>query len=356
VIDEKLRELVSRHLDGDLDEAEAARLEERARTDAELASEIDSGHQLREAVAALAERMEPPATLDKVMDPLRRNVPVSSPRVRPAYRWLGAAAAVVLGVTVAMEMARRNPEPTLNRPSTQRERLAQEREEIFALAPLPTANPNERHFLGATDRLLDEDPVLPAAPEPAPFEVMGPLRPDEAAAVADGMLRSANNNQTPEGEVVEPTITNAGPPTKKEKAHAQPRPSAGTASLAPQEAGLSRTDEDREVTSRMMDSGKAAESMALGGRQGMAVPTVLRIDGVEVWSGSDRACAAGTWWVRTEVNEGRVVSLELILGGAGKEVRDIDGGCLAKALIGAVVVGVIDGVHVAEIVVGGHSQ
>ena len=356
MIDETLRELVSRHLDGDLDEAEAARLEERERTDAELAAEIDSGHQLREAVATLAARMEPPATLDQVMDPLRRSVPVSAQRVRPAYRWLGAAAAVVLGVTVAVEMARRNPEPTLNRPSSQREHSAQEREEIFELAPLPTANPNERRPLGATDRLLEEDPVLPAAPEPAPFEVIGPLQTDESVAVADRQSRSTDLDQAPEGEVVEPTMTNVEPRPAKKRALAQPRPSAGAASLAPKKAGLSRTDEDQKATDRMMDSGKALESMALGGRPAVAVPAVLRIDGVEVWSGSATACAAGMWRVRTEIREGRVVLLELILDEAGNEAGYVDDGCLANALIGAVVVGVIDGVHIAEIVVGGHSQ
>jgi len=356
VIDETLRELASRYLDGDLDEAEAARLEERARTDADLEAEIGSGHRLREAVAALAERMEPPATLDKVMDPLRRSVPVSAQRVRPAYRWLGAAAAVMLGVTVAVEMARRNPEPALNRPSPQREHSAQEREKIFELAPLPAARPNERRPLGATDRLLEEDPVHPAAPEPAPFEVMGPLQTDESAAVADRESKSTDNHQVLDGEAAEPTITNLRPRQAKKKALAQPRSSAGTASLAPQEAGLSRTDEDRETTQRMMDSGKTQEGMAIGGRERVAVPVVLRIDGVEVWSGSATTCAAGTWRVRTEVSEGRVVSLELILGEAGSEAGDIDNGCLANALIGEVAVDVIDGIHIAEIVVGGRSQ
>ncbi len=42
VMDETLRELVSRYIDGDLDDAESARLETRAHTDAELAAEIDA--------------------------------------------------------------------------------------------------------------------------------------------------------------------------------------------------------------------------------------------------------------------------------------------------------------------------
>ena len=69
-MDETLRELVSRSLDGDLDDAESACLEESAKTDDELANEIDAARHLRGAVAALSARMEPPARLDKVMETL----------------------------------------------------------------------------------------------------------------------------------------------------------------------------------------------------------------------------------------------------------------------------------------------
>ncbi len=181
-MDETLRELVSRSLDDDLDAAEASYLEDCAQSDAEVAAEIDSDRQLRAAVAALAERMEPPASLDKVMDPLLRSAPAPPQRIRPAFRWLGAAAAVVLGVTVTVEMARRNPEPSLSGPPYRDGRSVQEREEIFQLAPLPTANPDENRPLGATERLLEEEPVAPGAPEPAALEVIGPLRTTEPAA------------------------------------------------------------------------------------------------------------------------------------------------------------------------------
>ena len=354
-MDETLRELVSRRLDGDLDDADAARLDERARTDAELAAEIDSGRTLREAVAELADRMEPPATLDRVMDPLLRSAPVPAQRVRPVYRWLGAAAVVVLGVTVAVDVARRNPEPTLSRPSLQRERPAREREEIFELAPLPTANPDESHPLGATDRLLEEEPVPPAAPEPAPLEVMGPLSTDESAAAADEAPRSSGNEPAPDGEVVETTVLHSRPAPAKKTARAHSGTLAGTASTAPQEAGLSQADKDREETFRAPDAGKAYRDKADGGRQAPVAPVVLHIDGLEVWSGSTGACAVGVWPVRIEVRDGEVVSWEPILGETGDETGERGEGCQPETLIGSIVADVGDGIHLAEIVVGERS-
>lgn len=285
-MDETLSELVSRYLDGDLDEAETARLEERARTDAELAAEIDSGHRLREAVAGLADRMTVPATLDKVMEPLRRSESVPAQRVRPAYRWLGAAAAIVLGITVAMEVAQRNPEPSLSRPSAQRTRPVNEREEIFKLAPLPTANPNETRPLGATDRLLEEEPVQPAPPEPQPLEVIGPL---------------------PAGEP-------------------------------------------------MVDTGKSFRAIASAGREDLPSSVVLRIDGVEIWAGSVPVCAAAWRRLRIEVREGRVVSVEFIHQTRGKNGIVHDDTCLPNELLGSSVSGVLDGVHVAELVVADRTR
>ncbi len=355
-MDKTLRELVSRRLDGDLDEAEATRLDERARSDAELAAEIAAGRELRQAVAALADRMEPPETLDRVMDPLRRSAPVPARRVRPVYRWLGAAAVVVLGVTVAVDVARRNPEPTLSRPSPQRESPVREREEIFELAPLPTANPDESRPLGATDRLLEEEPVPPAAPEPAPLEVMGPLPTHESAVVADQAPRSSGDAPAPDGEVVEKTVLPSRPAPVKKTARAHSGALAGTASTAPQEARLlSQADKDREGKSSTPDAGKAYRDKADGGRQVPMAPVVLYVDGLAVWSDSTGACAVGVWPVRIEVRDGEVVSWEPVLGEIGDETGDQGEGCQPETLVGSIVADVGDGVHLAEIVVGDSS-
>ncbi len=352
-MDETLRELVSRHLDGDLDEAEAARLDERARTDAELAAEIDTGRKLRQAVAALADRMEPPATLDKVMDPLRTSAPAPVRRVRPVYRWLGAAATVVFAVTVVMEVARRNPEPTIRRSSSQRERPMQEREEIFELAPLPTANPDDRRPLGATDRLLEEEMALPPAPEPAPLEVMGPLPTDGSLIVADDAAGSPATTPPAAAEIAAATTTDLRPAPAKKESAPRSKASAYIEPAAPQGAAQSRAVGDGRAGLRSLETGKAQQNAVAGGRVSPEKRVVLQIGGAVVWSGSTAECEDGRRPVRIDVRNGEVVSVATVLDETGSESGELDAGCQPRDLIGAVVVNVGDGVHLGEIIVGG---
>jgi hypothetical protein len=347
-MDETLRELVSRYSDEDLDDEEAARLEERARTDAELAAEIRTESQLREAVAALAAGMEPPEALDRVMEPLRQSAPVPAQRVRPVYRWLGVAAAMVLGVTVAMEMARRNPAPSLSRPSPQRDRPVAEREEIFELAPLPTANPDDNRPLGAVDRLLEEVPPQPLAPEPAPLEVMGPLPTDTFLEDAVEPSSSPDSRVVPESEGLKSTVMDSPDPSMKKNLLAQPAASEEAASVAPAMKHRSRAAEDREVTARVAEAGKAGRGAIAGQRQVVMLEVVVRIDGTEVWTGSSSACAVGTWAVRIEIIEHTVVAAEPRVGGAKDEAPR---GCMPSNLIGAILDDVRDGIYLAEIVV-----
>ena len=354
-MDETLRELVSRHIDGDLDEAEAARLDERALTDGELAEEIEAGHTLRRAVAVLAGSMAPPATLDRVMEPLRTSAPAPTSRVRPVYRWLGAAATVVLGVTVAVEVARRNPEPTPLRPTPHRERPAQGREEIFKLAPLPTANPDERRPLGATDHLLEEEPALPSAPEPAPLEVMGPLPAEGSSTVADETLGALDSQESSVTERADMRTAESRPGPAETVSTTGPGASAGSASSVPSPAGLSRTDGDLGEDLPTLDAGKARAKMAIAGRIAPETPLVLRIEGKIVWSGGAAACADGTRPVRIEVRDGRVVSLTNILDETGLRTGDPDESCQPENLIGSPIVGVGDGVHLGEITAGDPS-
>lgn len=348
MMDETLRELVSRYSDEDLDDEESARLEERARTDAELATEIRTERQLREAVAALAAGMEPPEALDRVMEPLRQSAPVPAQRVRPVYRWLGVAAAMILGVTVAMEMARRNPAPSLSRPSPQRERPSAEREEIFELAPLPTANPDENRPLGAVDRLLEEVPPQPIAPEPAPLEVMGPLPTDTFSEDAVEPSSSPGSRVAPEGKGLELKLKESQDSPVTSESFAQTDASEEAASPAPLKKERSRADEDWESTTRMSDAGKLSRGAITGRRPAVALEVVVRIDGTEVWTGSSSACGVGTWAVRIEVLERTVVAAEPWVGGAENEVHE---GCVPDNLIGAVLDDVRDGLYLAEIVV-----
>lgn len=354
-MDETLRELVSRHLDGDLDEAEAARLEEQARTDAAVAAEIDAGRTLRQAVASLADRMEPPATLDKVMDPLRTSAPAPARRVRPVYRWLGAAATVVFAVTVVMEVARRNPEPTIRRPSPQRERPMHEREEIFELAPLPTANPDDRRPLGATDRLLEEEMEPPPAPEPAPLEVMGPLPTDGSSISADEALDSPDTTPQPSVDSAATTTSDLRPAPAKTEAGTRSKASADLAPAAPQGAAQSRAAGERRGSLKSLESGKARKIDVAGGRVSPEKRVVLQIGEAVVWSGSTVECEDGRRPVRIEVRNGEVVSVAPVLDETARATGEADAGCRPRDLIGAAVVHVDDGVHLGEIIVGGPS-
>jgi len=348
-MDETLRELVSRSLDGDLDDVESARLEERAKTDAELAKEIDAARHLRGAVAALSARMEPPASLDKVMEPLRQSAPATPQRVRSSFRWLGAAAALVLGVTVAVEVARRNPEPTLTRPPHARPRPAEDRREVFELSPLPTARPEKNRPLGAADHLLEEELLQPAAPEPPPLEVMGPLSTDETQAVAIEAPRSTRTKRvSPKGDGAETKVLEPlDSPTVRE-GFAQTEASAAVTSSASPKTNLARTDEDRQTTAGETSTGKTERPENAGRRQVMEAGIVIRIGGADVWTGRSVTCQEGTWLVRIEVRDNTVVMMEPIKGDA--ESVD-DGGCRPDDLIGSILAGVSDGIHIAEIVV-----
>jgi hypothetical protein len=176
VINDQANELLSRHLDGDLDSSERVDLEQRLATDEELAAELAALRKMRASVAELADGMEPPDELAALLEPLRRGIP---PRVQPsrsAARWLVAAAMLALGATVALEVARRSTEsdtpiaPRHGTPTSTPPRG------VFQLRPLPTSNvPPEEQPLGAVDRLLARPLPEPMPDEPEALEIVGPL-------------------------------------------------------------------------------------------------------------------------------------------------------------------------------------
>jgi hypothetical protein len=357
-MDETLHELVSRYIDGDLEDAESARLEARAATDSELAAAIDAALELRTAVASLAASMEPPAALDRVMEPLCQSAPAPARSVRPLYRWLGAAAAVVLGVSVAVEVARRNPEPTLGRPASSPQQPAQDRDEIFELAPLPTASPDTDRPLGAADHLLEEKPAQPAAPEPAPLEVIGPLPTEATSAVDDGSYRSRESSRssapaaTPEGtgggkaaigRLDERTMRQGFPSTGD---------STGAVSPAPAKAAPSSVGDDRLKSAGGAGNQGAAAGPSTGREQHGAIEVVVRIDGADRQVGVRLHCTAGVRPVRIVVVDGTVVEIDRIGDRADNEIGDE---CRLDDLIGATLAGVGDGSHRAEIVIGDPS-
>ncbi|MBW2386698.1 MAG: hypothetical protein JRG92_23965, partial [Deltaproteobacteria bacterium] len=199
-MDDARTELLSRYLDGDLEPSEATAVEERLENDSGLAAELRDLETVRESLAALAEHDQPPAELDAMMEPLCRSAPLR-PRVRPSVRWLGAAAAVVLGFTVVMEVRRQHPAPeieprsqapTRNRPAEHNER--------FSLAPLPTSSVSgEEQPLGAVDRLLASPLPEPILEELPALDVLGPL----AVGEVDSLDKSPVDGPAPEMAGVE---------------------------------------------------------------------------------------------------------------------------------------------------------
>ena len=177
MIDDIMAERLSRYLDGDLDPRGTAELEARLRSDPDLQNELDALRRLQGAVRLVADGMQPPPELDTLLEPLRVGTPHAGRRIPPAFRWIGMAAGVALAVTVAMEVARHEPDPSIGRLAAESDRTTEAEDEgIFQLQPLPTSPvPEEQELVGAADRLLASPLAEPVADEPEPMVVQGPL-------------------------------------------------------------------------------------------------------------------------------------------------------------------------------------
>jgi hypothetical protein len=348
-MDERRNERLSRYLDGDLSDAEATEVERALENDPELRADLEAAQRLRRAVWDLAAGMEPPAELDLVMEPLRRGAPASGSRVRPVYRWLGAAAAVVLGVTVAMEMVRRNPSPDAVQPTRSVAANGDDRE-IFELAPLPSAVPDDNRPIGATDRLLEEEPPAPAAPEPPALEVVGPLTSDEASVAADEAPPAHEKKATVgraemaagESLLGEPERTD-GPADQAVEAVADGRKARELAAVTGDKGG-----ETLGAAARTAGADTDAiqrRQTAHGSRESRSTGRVV-VDGVEVWSGPSGDCAAGRWPVVLVIRDGLIVELR---SSPGEEPAPPSPACRPEGLIGARTTGLPDGEVAAEI-------
>jgi hypothetical protein len=250
---------------------------------------------------------------------------------------------VVLGVTVTVEMVRRNPEPTLTRSPSERHRQSRQQDEIFELAPLPTANPDEERPIGAADRLLEEEPPLPDAPEPSALEVMGPLSTQDSPAEIV---------QPPPGEEIEdPDEVSAdgmaAPPRTESLAQ---RESAAGVAAAPPKLGQARSQPSREKAGRLDSaSTEAAEGAGKGHVDGKRM--VLEINGVEVLAIGAPGCSEAAWQAWVEVLDGRLTVVEPLRSREDRNTSAADLRCRPTALIGSSLVGVADGRHPAVITV-----
>jgi len=311
-MDDMLTELLSRYLDDDLTAAERSDFEARLAADPELRAEVEAARKVQHAIARLAGEMHPPAALDAVMEPMLRSAPAAQRRVRPAFRWLGAAAAVVLGVTVAMEVARRNPQPELDRTTAPRV-VNHDDTEIFQLAPLPSAVPSENRPLGATDHLLEEDLESPAAPEPEPLEIMGPL---------------------PTGDLPSDDDAAAAAPAREEKGGL--RAAAGADAAAASAPSAARLAADETPAGRAKGEPK---------RAALAHPVAVTVDGAVIWSGRSSCLCETPIEIRIRVRDGVIAEATEVSGGRSGATRS----CLPADLVGARIEGVADGEHRAEI-------
>jgi hypothetical protein len=335
MMDDRSVELASRLVDGDLEPDAAARLEDRARSDAELAALIESFRALRRAVGEVADDMAPPAELDAVVEPLGRAPASTTGRVRPVYRWLGAAAAAVLAVTVVVEMTRRNPGPTVpRRPAP--EHTTDADEGVFELSPLPSAatGGDGRRPIGAADRLLAEEPLPPDAPEPTTLEVVGPLQ---------------------EAHDHTPTAARETSPTGSGKRTAGRRapPKADTAVA---DAAGARHEQENAVPARPeAAAGKGPARRSAAALDGSAIDAPrspgarLVVAGETVWEGRLEGCDPGRYWLIVEVRDGRVVAVTY---GAAEADRPSDAPAGTDGLIGVPAGGLVDGEHAADLVVG----
>lgn len=335
MIDNATLELLSRHLDGETDAHEERKLARMLETDPSLAARLEAMQRLRRSIAALAARDSAPTELDNVIDPLLREPPQPL-GVRPWVRWLGAAAAVVLGITVIVEVNRGRPGAKVGSIAKSVDRVRTEPTERFALSPLPTsALPPEEQPLSATDRLLASPIAEVEVGEPAALEVLGPLEKG---------LRD-----TPDGVAV-------GDEGRGRKVSAPPAPataSALTTGAERPEMGADERQEDAEKKSaEEHDAGRAAGIQSWEAETPWSrAQLFVFINGQSAWREftPSSSCKPGRYTVRI-----------VVAGGAVREARPVGGAasavpsqrlCAAELIRGLEIEDVADGEYPAEVVV-----
>ena len=326
MMDEATAELLSRLLDGDLDAADRTRLEARLSDEPELRVELAALGRLREATLAVAERMDPPVTLDGTLEPLRRGVPLARGRIHPAVRWLGMAAGLVLAVTVTIEVARRNPDTAPGRPAGEAAPAPSlDKTEIYQLKALPTSPVTpEEELIGVSERLLASPPAEPELDEPEPLYVQGPLPLEDNEAGFE--TRDEEKARGDRGVQREPV--------------AKDRPSSAEVArqVAPAPATL-----DARASGKKLDRAVGTTRLVLRDRDGVVAGEVL-MNGS--WPGEGPP-------VEVTVSGGVIVAV-------GTPGSDKDGFAAGEgseaALIGAAAPGVPDGRYLASPVAGAESS
>ena len=334
--DETINELLSRHLDGDLDIDEKRALEARLEAEPDLKAEFDTMKRLRSSIASLAAAKDVPPELDQLVDPLLRGNP-EVVTVRPWLRWLATAAAVIVGATIVIEVNRRDPGPGIESLAKAAKDNRRETTERFALAPLPTSSlPPEQQPLGAADRLLASPVPDVELEDPPPLDVRGPLEVGERGDTLDETSSTASA-----GVVDEPSTMTVLSDAKKLGREKSDRPLNDIEAPRGQE--------------EMRPGRAAAEADALqpwdeAPPMGRAQLFVF-IDGESAWREftPKDTCRPGRYPVRVVISRGVV-----------REVRPVGGAasatpsqrlCAANLVLDLELDGVIDGQYPAEVVV-----
>ena len=338
--DETILEILSRHLDGDLNADEEVALSARLDAEPALANELETMRRIRRSVAALASSEQLPPELDSLVDPLLRGKPEPI-AFRSWARWLATAAAVVLGATVIIEVNRRNPGPSIESLAKLRKQgHPAEPTERFTLAPLPTSSlPVEQQPLGASDRLLASPAPDIELDDPVALEVLGPLEEGEVQTVDDQKISggsvdefqpmgsaAAEDKGAKKGESLRTTV----PGEKDDLDHAPQRKEPGGA-----------LEDGR---------GAALQSWAASPPMGQAQLFVF-VNGKSAWRDftPPATCKAGRYSVRI-----------VVAGGAVREARPVGGAasaapsqrlCAAGLILDLEIDEVADGEYPAEIVV-----
>jgi hypothetical protein len=339
-MEEETIEILSRYLDNDLDTDEAARLEDRLRTDPELAAELEALQALQRSIGSLAAREQPPSELDQLVEPLLFGRPTPI-RVRPWARWLATAAVIVLGVTVVFEVNRsRLGDHAGGQPESRAAASRPQPTERFSLAPLPTSSLSEQEQpLGAADRIL-ASPIPEVLPDDPPaFEVLGPLE---------------KKTRSIEGEDRDRPIAERSGTTFAETGTGEDRPGAReTANDAleneramPSVSGGREVDSEEQGDEESNPAPAPWEDRAPGSRGHLYV----FMDGETAWQNfeTETRCQSGRYVVRIRVNNEVVRDVWPVGVPPAAPSQRL---CAAEIIVGLKIENVSDGEYPAEVVV-----
>jgi anti-sigma factor RsiW len=335
-MDETTRELLSRHLDGDLDPDEELRLSARLEAEPALASELDIMRRIQGSIAELASRERAPIALDAVMQPLLRS---TSERLvaRPWVRWLATAAVVLVGATVVIEINRRNPGPTpesLRAPSDTARRA--ESGERFSPEPVSTGASSERQPAATGERLaarpdpgLDRDGSSQVVVPGSRDEKAQPVTDKEKKSLASGP--EAGKDETATDHLQQPETLGAR--AANGKGGGEPPPE--------REETIAEQDDARGAALRSWDSAPPVGRAQL----------FVFIDGKSAWREftPTASCRPGRYSVRIVVADGAVREARPV-GGAAAAMPS-QRLCAATLIRDLEIDGVADGEYPAEVVV-----